>query len=98
MRNITDQANSSVEKAGIMGTIKMRLLPTDENGNLCQETFIETLQNDCNNGLFPSYVSARLFHTFRNQAYYLCIRLKTPILHLRWWLLWVQLVLVFRKN
>ncbi|XP_065203375.1 3,4-dihydroxyphenylacetaldehyde synthase 2-like [Planococcus citri] len=59
----SDQANSSVEKAGILGSIKMRLLPTGEDGKLLRETLIQVFENDCNQGLFPCYMVATLGST-----------------------------------
>ncbi|XKL67069.1 hypothetical protein PGB90_010489 [Kerria lacca] len=56
----SDQANSSVEKAGILGSIKMKLLKTDHDGNLNREVFLEAIKNDYNAGFFPCYMVATL--------------------------------------
>ncbi|KAB0797411.1 hypothetical protein PPYR_08405 [Photinus pyralis] len=56
----SDQANSSVEKAGMLGSMPMRLLPTDQNGCLRKETLEEAISNDKNAGLIPCYVVATL--------------------------------------
>lgn len=56
----SDQSNSSVEKAGIIGSMTMRLLPSDENGSLRGETLKETLSKDKENGLYPCFVIGTL--------------------------------------
>lgn len=52
----TDQANSSVEKSGMLGSVQLRILPADENGELKREALIEAIKKDIENGLFPCYV------------------------------------------
>ena len=49
----SDHSNSAVEKSGILGAIKMRLLPADEDCILRGETFIKAVEEDVANGLFP---------------------------------------------
>ena len=52
-----DQAHSSVERAGLLGGVKLRLLPADENLRLRGETLEKAIQEDRDNGLIPFYVS-----------------------------------------
>lgn len=54
---ISEQANSSVEKAGILGSMKMRLLETDNKGSVRGETLMKAIQEDIEKGLIPTYVS-----------------------------------------
>ncbi|KAF2886733.1 hypothetical protein ILUMI_19440 [Ignelater luminosus] len=56
----SDQANSSVEKAGLLGSMKMRLLPADENCSLPGETLLEAIRKDREAGLIPCYFVATL--------------------------------------
>jgi hypothetical protein len=52
-----DQAHSSVERAGLLGGVKLRLLPADENLRLRGETLERAIQEDRDKGLIPFYVS-----------------------------------------
>ncbi|XP_055596100.1 3,4-dihydroxyphenylacetaldehyde synthase-like [Uranotaenia lowii] len=56
----SDQSNSCVEKSGIMGAIKMRLLASDENGVLRGKTLKEAVEQDKSEGLFPVILVATL--------------------------------------
>ncbi|KRT84263.1 hypothetical protein AMK59_858 [Oryctes borbonicus] len=56
----SDQSNSSVEKAGIIGSMTMRLLQSDENGSLQGSTLREAIQKDREAGLIPCFVIASL--------------------------------------
>lgn len=56
----SDQANSSVEKAGLLATVQMKLLPSDENGSLRGDTLLKAIKNDLENGLIPCFVCATL--------------------------------------
>ncbi|XP_052897337.1 3,4-dihydroxyphenylacetaldehyde synthase-like [Anopheles moucheti] len=56
----SDQSNSAVEKAGILGAIKMRLLPADDTGILRGSTFIRAVEEDVADGLFPVVCVATL--------------------------------------
>lgn len=56
----SNQANSSVEKAGLLGSIPMRLLPTDKDGSLPKKTLEEAINEDKKAGLIPCYVVATL--------------------------------------
>lgn len=55
-----DQSNSSVEKAGILGSMPMRLLPVDDKCSLRGETLKKAIQEDLEKGLIPCYVVATL--------------------------------------
>lgn len=56
----SDQCNSSVEKAGILGSMKMRLLKADADGRLRGETLKKAIDEDKALGLIPCYVVANL--------------------------------------
>ncbi|KAJ8973711.1 hypothetical protein NQ317_009305 [Molorchus minor] len=56
----SDQSNSSVEKAGLLGSMPMRLLPSDEKGRLTSTALIEAMEKDKAQGLIPCYVVACL--------------------------------------
>lgn len=56
----SDQSNSSVEKAGIIGSMTMRLLPSDEDGSLRGPTLQEAIRKDRQAGLIPCFVIASL--------------------------------------
>ncbi|KAJ8969859.1 hypothetical protein NQ314_001543 [Rhamnusium bicolor] len=56
----SDQSNSSVEKAGLLGSMPMRLLPSDKQGRLTAATLIEAIEKDKSQGLIPCYVVANL--------------------------------------
>ncbi|KAK9870422.1 hypothetical protein WA026_007992 [Henosepilachna vigintioctopunctata] len=56
----SDQSNSSVEKAGLLGSMPMRLLPADENGILRGTVLAKAIEEDKRKGLIPCYVVANL--------------------------------------
>ncbi|KAJ8249377.1 hypothetical protein GJAV_G00234120 [Gymnothorax javanicus] len=56
----SDQAHSSVEKAGLITMIKMRFLPTDEEFSLRGETLQRAIEEDRKNGLIPVLLCATL--------------------------------------
>lgn len=56
----SDQSNSSVEKAGLLGSMPMRLLPSDRDARLRGETLKAAIQKDREDGLIPCYVVATL--------------------------------------
>lgn len=56
----SDQCNSSVEKAGLLGSMKMRLLKADPNGRLRGEALKSAFEEDISQGLIPCYVIANL--------------------------------------
>lgn len=56
----SDQSNSSVEKAGLLGSMPMRLLPSDENGRLTGAVLLKAIQKDKEAGLIPCYVVANI--------------------------------------
>lgn len=53
----SDQAHSSVERAGLLGGVRLRQLPADDNNKLRGETLRAAIQEDRDNGLIPFYVS-----------------------------------------
>lgn len=56
----SDQAHSSVERAGLLGGVKLRLLPADERYSLRGDTLRAAIQEDRANGLIPFYAVATL--------------------------------------
>nr|BDD85277.1 alpha methyl dopa resistant protein 2 [Ischnura senegalensis] len=56
----SDQSNSSVEKAGILGSMPMRLLPTDDKCSFRGSTLMEAVEKDESLGLIPCIVIATL--------------------------------------
>lgn len=56
----SDQSNCSVERAGLLGAMTMRLLPTDEQGRLTASTLQNAINKDKAKGLIPCYVVACL--------------------------------------
>uniref|UniRef100_A0A8D2LTA3 Histidine decarboxylase n=1 Tax=Varanus komodoensis TaxID=61221 RepID=A0A8D2LTA3_VARKO len=53
----SDQAHSSVEKAGLISLVKMRFLPVDEDFSLRGETLRKAIEEDRSRGLVPIFVS-----------------------------------------
>ncbi|GCC17316.1 hypothetical protein chiPu_0020530 [Chiloscyllium punctatum] len=56
----SDQAHSSVEKAGLITFVKIRFLETDEDWSLRGETLKQALEEDRRLGLVPFFVCATL--------------------------------------
>ncbi|XP_014477245.1 PREDICTED: aromatic-L-amino-acid decarboxylase-like [Dinoponera quadriceps] len=56
----SDQSNSSVEKAGMLGSVPMRLLPVDDKCSLRGETLKKAFEEDLEKGLIPFYVVSTL--------------------------------------
>lgn len=56
----SNQAHSSVERAGLLGGVKLRLLPADDHLRLRGETLERAIQEDRDKGLIPFYVVATL--------------------------------------
>ena len=53
----SDQAHSSVEKACLIGLVKLNLVPSDENLRLRGNALRQAIAKDKENGLIPFYVS-----------------------------------------
>nr|CAD7267969.1 unnamed protein product [Timema shepardi] len=53
-------AHSSVERAGLLGGVKLRSLPTDDNFRLRGDTLEQAIMEDRRAGLIPFYVVATL--------------------------------------
>ena len=53
----SDQAHSSVEKAGLVGLVKIRYIESDENLSLRGDKLEEAISMDKSNGLIPFFVS-----------------------------------------
>ncbi|XP_067942538.1 aromatic-L-amino-acid decarboxylase-like [Watersipora subatra] len=56
----SEQAHSSVEKASLIGLVKLRLLPTDDEHRLKPDSLKECILNDRKQGLVPFYLCATL--------------------------------------
>ncbi|KAL7043096.1 hypothetical protein ACKWTF_001390 [Chironomus riparius] len=56
----SNQAHSSVERAGLLGGVRMRSLKADENLQLRGETLEEAIKKDLDEGLIPFYAVATL--------------------------------------
>ncbi|XP_004578438.2 histidine decarboxylase [Ochotona princeps] len=56
----SNQAHSSVEKAGLISLVKMRFLPVDDNFSLRGETLQRAIEEDKQRGLVPVFVCATL--------------------------------------
>ncbi|KAM9367008.1 histidine decarboxylase [Symphorus nematophorus] len=59
----SDQAHSSVEKAGLISLVKIRFLPTDEQLSLRGDTLKQAIQEDRCRGLTPFMLCATLGST-----------------------------------
>ncbi|KFR15212.1 Histidine decarboxylase, partial [Opisthocomus hoazin] len=56
----SDQAHSSVEKAGLISLVKVKFLPVDENFSLRGEALKKAIAEDRSKGLVPVFVCATL--------------------------------------
>ncbi|UJR36713.1 hypothetical protein I4U23_029430 [Adineta vaga] len=56
----SDQAHSSVEKACLIGLVKLNLVPSDENLRLRGNALRQAIATDKENGLIPFYLCATL--------------------------------------
>nr|XP_003928914.1 histidine decarboxylase isoform X2 [Saimiri boliviensis boliviensis] len=56
----SDQAHSSVEKAGLISLVKMKFLPVDDNFSLRGEALQKAIEEDKQRGLVPVFVCATL--------------------------------------
>ena len=71
MAYCSDQAHSSVEKAGLIGLVKIRYIESDENLSLRGDKLKEAIETDRQNGYVPFFV--RVFCNF------LCVRTKNTL-------------------
>ncbi|EHB18409.1 Histidine decarboxylase [Heterocephalus glaber] len=56
----SDQAHSSVEKAGLISLVKMKFLPVDDNFSLRGDVLQRAIEEDRQRGLVPVFVCATL--------------------------------------
>lgn len=56
----SDQSNSSVEKAGLLGSVSMRMLPVDDKCSLRGEILKRAVEEDMEKGFIPFYVVTTL--------------------------------------
>ena len=57
LRVCREQSHSSVERAGLIGAVRMRKLETDEKGSLRGPTLQAAILEDKAKGLLPFFVS-----------------------------------------
>lgn len=76
----SDQAHSSVEKAALIGLVRMRYIEADENLSLRGEPLRQAILEDIEQGLVPFWVSLISYCCCTNHVNYLEIR-QTPESH-----------------
>lgn len=54
---LADQAHSSVERAGLLGGVRLQSIPADDRYQMRGDTLKDTIQKDRKNGLIPFFVS-----------------------------------------
>lgn len=57
----SDQAHSSVEKAALIGLVKMRYIESDENLSMRGDRLQQAIRKDKERGLIPFWVSQYIF-------------------------------------
>lgn len=57
---VLEQSHSSVERAGLLGGVKFRLLGVDDTFRMRGDTLERAIQEDKDKGLIPFYVVATL--------------------------------------
>lgn len=62
---LTLQAHSSVERAGLIGGVRMKKLPTDSKFAVREESLKKVIQEDKAAGLIPFFVSVWLHISIR---------------------------------
>lgn len=68
----SDQAHSSVEKAGLVGLVKIRYVESDEHFSLRGNKLKEAIEFDKKNGLIPFFVRHSMFLVLsRGDKYFL---------------------------
>lgn len=60
LNRFSAQAHSSVERAGLLGGVKLRSVPADENNQMRGETLEKMIRKDVADGLIPFYIVATL--------------------------------------
>lgn len=56
----SEQAHSSVERAGLVALIRMRAVPTDDKYSMCHEALKAMIKEDLEKGMWPFFVCASL--------------------------------------
>ncbi|XP_013088909.1 aromatic-L-amino-acid decarboxylase-like isoform X2 [Biomphalaria glabrata] len=56
----SEESHSSVERAGLIGLVQMRTLPTDDRGSLRIDILEETIAQDQQKGLIPFFLCATI--------------------------------------
>lgn len=62
------QAHSSVEKAGLIGLVRMRYIVSDSELSMRGDALLEALTRDRADGLLPFFVSS-IFYIYSFQIY-----------------------------
>lgn len=58
----SDQAHSSVEKASLIGLVKMRYIDSDDNLSMRGDKLTAAIKRDRENGLIPFWVSIQTLY------------------------------------
>ena len=58
----SDQAHSSVEKAGLIGLVKLRYIETDDQLSMRGDRLVEAIAKDRERGLIPFFVIPFIIH------------------------------------
>lgn len=56
----SDQAHSSVEKAGLIGLVRVRYIESNDDLQMRQDVLVEAIEEDKANGLIPFFICATL--------------------------------------
>lgn len=62
------QAHSSVERAGLLGGVRLRSVPADEDNQMRGEILEQFIREDLDKGFIPFYVSVFVVFSFRNET------------------------------
>lgn len=62
-KSINFQSHSSVERAGLIGCVKMREITADDKASMRGSNLQQAIQKDKSRGLVPFFVSFRTSHS-----------------------------------
>ena len=68
------QAHSSVEKAGLIGLVKLRYIESDDNLSLRGDKLKEAIKRDRDNGLIPFFVRLWPLSRAESNTLFLAVR------------------------
>lgn len=60
LNHFSAQAHSSVERAGLLGGVKLRSVPADENNQMRGATLEKVIRKDIEDGFIPFFIVATL--------------------------------------